>query len=817
MMKKHLIPLSSLLITALLMTSYMLLRGYAPFGIKTLASHDAYIQYLELFAHFKDILEGQASLASSFAKGIGGEGIGVYSYYLASPWSLLVTFFSKSSLPAFYNMLVIIKLSLASCLMTYYLDKRFALKGLLSCLLGLSYGLSQYGLAQSISMMWLDGMYMMPLIMLGIDRCLRGKKIALLSISVGLAIIFNWYAGAICALMSILVCALELLLQYCDDHQLKALFSSLGRYIFAMIAGVMICGILFIPTVLAMTTNSRSSFDFSLLAPTLRASMVTLVSSYYLGAQSTEQVVSLYMGTLPLAGTLATLYARHITKSEKLVIVLFLLMIVLCFYFQPFYMVFSLFVKPGSFWCRFSYIGTASLAMIAGFYFSRRKSDDAPITYGLLAFMGCFLLLSYKNITALKAITLAMMLLIGLLYDMSKDRKVFMCVMSVLCVSELTINMHELFASMKNNESDHFAQYVQAGLKQKQALIHYDDSYYRINQTEGMLTSPLHTSAYLNDGYLFHEPTVTSYVSAQSSRTLEMLDHLGYRQVASRMTIVTNSVLTADSLLGVKYVLSKAPLEGFNKTTIPLYNGRRVYENPYVLPLAFTYKNQPKRWSHRNLFTYTNALYSMLAGKKMTLYKKCHYTKQVGDHKVTYTITKPKDSILYGNIYTAKHMLGALHLGKIKQGYSSFLGPSVFYVPGNKVTYTYQKQAKFSEDFYALDINAFKQASQRIQKNKAHIMYFKDGNVQVKVNAKKQTSLFLSIPADANWEAYIDGKKVTIQKVDQTFMSISLTQGSHTITLKAHIRGFMLGLCASLTGFLLIIFYSVLRKEKHYA
>lgn len=201
----------------------------------------------------------------------------------------------------------------------------------------------------------------------------------------------------------------------------------------------------------------------------------------------------------------------------------------------------------------------------------------------------------------------------------------------------------------------------------------------------------------------------------------------------------------------------------------------------------------------------------------MTLYKKCHYTKQVGDHKVTYTITKPKNSILYGNIYTAKHMLGALQLGKIKQGYSSFLGPSVFYVPGNKVTYTYQKQAKLSEDFYALDINAFKQASQRIQKNKAHIMYFKDGNVQVKVNAKKQTSLFLSIPADTNWEAYVDGKKVTIQKVDQTFMSISLTQGFHTITLKAHIRGFMLGLCASLAGFLLIIFYSVLRKEKHYA
>lgn len=816
-MKKLRLPFLSLFVTATLILIYFLFMGYAPWGAKTLCHYDAYKQYVELFAYFKDVLSHHARIASTFSKGIGGEGIGVYSYYLASPLSLLVVFFNKSQLPAFYNILVIIKLSLASATMSFFLQERFPLKRFLVILLGMCYGLCQYGLAQSINIMWLDGMYMMPLMMLGVYYVIDQKKIKLLSISMGLAIIFNWYSGAICSLMTIIVAAVELLFKYLDDRTVLSLFKSLGRIILAMICGLMMSCILFIPTILAMQTNSRSNFDLSLLAPGFRDSLVTLISSYHIGAQSTKMYVSLYMGSLPIAGTIAILYAKHINVKEKVLCYIFLLIVLLCFYFQPFYMVFSLFVNPGSFWCRFSYIGTFTLAYLSAFYFSRRKSDDYALSLGMSVFIIALIVLSYVNHKSFSRIILSacLMMAMVLVYDLMHQKRLQMMALSLLCVSELTMNMHDLFTVMKNEEVHRFAYYVKQGIKQVNALKKNDSSIYRISQTDGMLMKPSETTPYYNDGYLFHTSTITSYVSAQSSTTLHMLDHLGYRNFGDRMTIVNTSILPTDSLLGVKYILSRYPIQGLEKTNIPAYNGRQVYRNPYVLPLAFTYKNTSTVFHHRNLFAYTNALYSELCGIKLTLYKNCAYTKKQMPHQTIYSIKKPANTVLYGNIYTSQSLNGYLDLNGFKQGYSRFLGPSVFYIPGQKVTFTHQKAGAISEDFYALDLKVLKKAQAILRKRAAKIKKWQDGYVKLKVSSKQKSSLFLSIPADENWEVHVDGKKVSIQKVDECFMSIPLSKGFHTIVLKAHIRGLKAGMIASFLGAIFILLYDFFRREHH--
>lgn len=56
--------------------------GYAPFGDNSLASHDAGIQYLNFYSYFKDVLSGKNSLTYTFSKTLGGNCIGVFSYYL---------------------------------------------------------------------------------------------------------------------------------------------------------------------------------------------------------------------------------------------------------------------------------------------------------------------------------------------------------------------------------------------------------------------------------------------------------------------------------------------------------------------------------------------------------------------------------------------------------------------------------------------------------------------------------------------------------------------------------------------------------------
>ena len=109
----------------------------APFGDKTLAASDAFIQYMDLMAFFKDVLSGNQSLTYTMTKGLGGAAIGIFSYYLASPTELLQLFFSKDQVPVSYNLAAVLKMGMASLTMTWFLQDRFnnkiSMLGLLAC------------------------------------------------------------------------------------------------------------------------------------------------------------------------------------------------------------------------------------------------------------------------------------------------------------------------------------------------------------------------------------------------------------------------------------------------------------------------------------------------------------------------------------------------------------------------------------------------------------------------------------------------------------------------------------------------------------
>ena len=160
--------------------------GYAPFGDNSLASHDAGIQYLNFYSYFKDVLSGKNSLTYTFSKTLGGNCIGIFSYYLTSPFMLLSVFFKKSQLHSFFDLLVILKLSLASFTFCWFLIGRFRkyladrsdlVKNSCIIILSVSYGLCQYNIAQSSNLMWLDGVYMLPLILLGVYRLLYSGSV----------------------------------------------------------------------------------------------------------------------------------------------------------------------------------------------------------------------------------------------------------------------------------------------------------------------------------------------------------------------------------------------------------------------------------------------------------------------------------------------------------------------------------------------------------------------------------------------------------------------------------------------------------------
>ena len=191
----------SFLSAAVIILIVFAIFGMAPFGNHGLLYRDGEIQMVDLFCWYKDVLTGKSSIGYTFTKSLGGSNFSVFTYYLASPLSLLVVFFNKSDVPLFMNILFILKAALAASFMGIYLTYRFEpdskSKYFVSVILSVSYALNPFFITQSSNTMWLDGAYMLPLMIMGAEKIAQGRKSYLLTITTALALCFNWYSGII--------------------------------------------------------------------------------------------------------------------------------------------------------------------------------------------------------------------------------------------------------------------------------------------------------------------------------------------------------------------------------------------------------------------------------------------------------------------------------------------------------------------------------------------------------------------------------------------------------------------------------------------
>ena len=87
--------LFSVLATAFVVLLSFILLGFAPFGDRAFLYKDGQQQMIDLYCWYKDALAGKSSIDYTFTKYLGGSNFAVFSYYLASPFSLLIVFFRK--------------------------------------------------------------------------------------------------------------------------------------------------------------------------------------------------------------------------------------------------------------------------------------------------------------------------------------------------------------------------------------------------------------------------------------------------------------------------------------------------------------------------------------------------------------------------------------------------------------------------------------------------------------------------------------------------------------------------------------------------
>ena len=872
----------------LVMLLLMKFYGLAPLGNGSFAAADCKIQYLDFFNYYKDVLTGKNRIGYSLTKGLGGNGVGLFSYYLASPLNLIMYFFDGTQANTVIDILIFIKTGLTAGACAYFLQARLydRLSPFFTILLSTGYGLMHYSFANASNVMWLDGMFLLPLMMLGTHLVVRRRSLAPLAVPTALSIFSNWYTGGINCLFCIVWLAFEFFAAELDPESgptvpqsdvigagrrgfvgvLERFLGAVLRYGAAMVLGIAISAVLFLPTISALQLGRGAEFYFaSHMQNVFNGNMLNTITQYRIDGASSKSAVSLYCGSLAAIGSISFFLSGRVRLRQKIMAAAVFAFTLLTYYWQPLFFVFSLFKRVDSYFSRYGYIGCLELAFFAALYLqhvfpSRAAADEERARGGELGKKECFLPLVSSVIFSV--LLFAVGLTVGKFSKLDMKGAVETClymlgagacttfllvlraageqgrrrmaagaaaaVLTVISLTELLRSGVEVVRYNRLRDVGRYSAYVSGTREQVKTLKEYDGGLYRISQIgwRDLDKDTMHTANY-NDALAYNYMGVGGYTSSPENDQMYLLDRLGYKEDNSCMNIVNTSFVAADSMLGVRYVFSDTDIPGMQKLEeLGVQNNRSTYYNPNALPLAFVY-NGGKLPDHEyhDPFSYLEEIWTALSGETANIFIPLETEKTTAGKTITWNVKVPDGHFaLYGNLLTEEEIPSTLQVGSEPPvGYSQWLSPTVFTIPHKegesavKVTLTCETEfVADDEEFYALDLDRLQELSAKISKGaeKVSDLSMENGKISCSVTAQKGEKLFMIIPMTMGWNTYVNGERTPAEDFAYCLTVIPLEEGENRIERFYRVPNLRRGIAATVAGIVLLTAYEVVIKRK---
>ena len=332
-----------------------------PFGDYTVMRMDLYHQYGPLYCELYDRVANHESFIYSWVSGGGTSFLGNYFNYLSSPLSFIILLFERKEMPFAITTMVMVKCMLSAATFTYYLKKSQNSHSYASAAFGVFYAFSAYFLAYYWNIMWLDGMILFPIIILGIERIIDERKPLTYIASLTVLLYSTYYIGYMTCLFSIVyfIAYFFISSKYTDetapapapkketDGKKKITFSldplrnnrfiSRGvTFAFASLLSGILCAVTLIPVYFILQSCSATSDSF----PSAMESyfdIINLISSHLAGLTTTirssgdDVLPNIYCGILPAILLPLYIMNRKISLKEKTVYVLLIILFVFSF------------------------------------------------------------------------------------------------------------------------------------------------------------------------------------------------------------------------------------------------------------------------------------------------------------------------------------------------------------------------------------------------------------------------------------------------------------------------------------------------------
>ena len=810
-----------------------------PYGDKTILISDLSGQYVDYYSSYYQILSERKSLLYSWQAGLGLNLLGIFSYYLASPFSLLILLAGQDRLPESLLLITLLKVGCCGLSFAFSAKRIFKITHGPLFIFATLYALCSYTIVYSFDLMWLDGVFILPLLILGVDKILKEHKFLLFFFSLLYILVANFYIAYMIALFS----CFYFLAAYFSAHswrEIRHLLSKLKLFAGSAVLAAGCAAIVLLPTFFALL-NGQGGPDPSICKWCLNFKLLDLGSKISLGAYDSlksQGLPNIYCGLLPLILSLLYFLNTGIRLKERLIYAALVGFMVISFAFSNINLAWHGFDHPNWFPYRYSFVFSFLLVFLAAKGFS--QLEQLPVTTIIKAggFWALVMLILQKmNYPYLQDMLLMLSAFFIIFYALllaalgkfkpPKSRSGIIALLIILVLVESLLNCRYLVSGL-----DHEFTYVSKDKYQRVlpelrtviTQIHsQDQAFYRLDRIGGRT---------YNDPMNLNYKGITHFSSMAKADLNKTLHQLGFLTTASYKSInFAGSTPLTESLLAVKYVVS-ADHKGLGYIKVIDGEDFAGYKNMYALPIAFLTDESLltlDSTKDNNPFRLQNTLFNLALGNEERInfflpleVMDLEQEKNL-DGSVEYTLLNPENQQVYAcfhtiNDETCRIFLNEKEIKEYLPIYNKRIVDLGFHEQGAelkvKVSCASDNFYLKEKYFYGLNELNLAKAIAPLQAGTIQDLVATETLVQGKVNVQDKTLLFTSIPYDPGWKVFVDGQKTAPSVIDNAFLGVKLKPGVHQIALVFRPQGFYAGLGISGLSVAITVVLLIFRKFK---
>jgi len=694
---------------------------------------------------------------------LGANFIGSYSFYLlGSPFFWLTVPFPSSAVLYFIPWLLALKVGVAA-LTSYAFIKRFV-KSKNACVIGaLLYAFSGFQAYNVFFNHFHDVVAFFPLLLIALEERVQNNRRGVFALTVALSAIVNYFffTGQVTFLIIYFFCRMT-------SKDFNITFKKFLALAVEAVLGVMLACFMLVPAVLAISSNPRVAgqllgHDMVIYGDKFR--IIRIIQSFFmipdpparsnLFSSSNARWASIagYLPMFSMAGVIAFLKGKGKHWASKIVA------ICIIFAFVPFLNT-AFYGFNSSYYARWYYMPILIMAMMTAYVLDNKKMSiktGLPLCGAVLGFFVIVGILPVKENGKI-------------VFGSLPEYKMFFWVSTMITVALfavmsfliLYIKRDKLFLK-KSVIFTAVAVLICTGCVVWYGMAQgpYQDAYIR-QAINGGDKITLDADVFFRtdisescDNYpiFWGYSSMRTFHSIVPSSIMTFYEKLGItRDVASRAE--TNR-FALRGLLSVKYYFNKV---GEEKITMPGFeylkteNEFEIYENKYFVPMGFT------------------------------------YDFYIDDEQFNSKFGTTMDKLLMKALLLDDEQI--LRHSDILDKLSTDI-----------------ENDNFSNEDYQNDCL-------KRQANSAYYFETDTNGFSAKINLKKESLVFFSVPYDKGFSALVNGEKALIEKVDNGFMAVRCPKGEGVeIIFNYETGGLKMGIMISLFGLILLIAFVFVGKK----